>query len=209
MAISARMLAHPCQRYQWFVFRQGFGESDTIHTWKYDLNRVIESWGVKFFEYNLWAVTPLDYVKLEPVRTSTLYKVQGFSEALNLPGVENRPYILYCRSVQNSGFKRIKQVKIHKVHKNVTLEALLNYHVLSMHDILYEPLVIFLNRDSLSYHVEPLFSRIKGYDKIAKSFYTQTLEAVESDLSSLPTPDSPDHCTYCPFRKECQTALLK
>lgn len=207
--VTSRMVAHPCKRYQWYA-SQGFPDFDPVNSWKYDLNSSIESWGSKFFEYNLWVLTKLDYQYAGGLRTSRLFKVAGLSEALDINLVnKNQHYILYCRSLGTSAYRRIQTVKkIHKVNVNLTLEAMLNYHILSLHSIVYEPLVIFIDRGSLSYHIEPLFNRISNYESIAKSYFETTTQVIASPTNVFEVSESPYHCSRCIFRKQCQADLL-
>lgn len=210
MKLTARMLSHPCRRYQWYVVNKGFKEFDTVRNWKYNVNRSIENWGVEFFRDNLFMVEPIDKQELGGLYTTTRYSVLGRSESLPLEHVPlDTRYALYARAYSTRAYARIDQVKPHKVNVNLTLEALLNYHILAMRDEYYDPLVILIQRDDLDITIKPLFQKLPKFAEMSQQFFESTIEVIESSDNIFAMPKTDFHCSKCVFRSVCQKDLLQ
>ena len=206
--ITTRMVAYPCPRYSWYAAR-GFSPMSVIQEWKYETNRIIESRGIELFHQLLWNSEPVKRYQISPLTLSRVNYVWGLSEAAKIEGLgKNRKYVLYCRSMSPKSYDRIGKKKIHKVNNNVTLEALLNYYILSQNDEVYEPIILFINRGTLAYHIEPLFSRLNNFEHIATQYFEQVQEVLDSSQNVFSPPEAQHHCYTCLFKRKCQRNLL-
>jgi len=206
--LTSRMLGHPCLRYQWYV-AEGFPPFSSIREWQYNLSRTIESEGPNFFRETLWDTRSVKRIEFGGIQTTVFNSVFGGSPALPLDGVRlNRTYALYTRSFSPQAFLRLDKVKPHRVNVNVTFEALLNYHILAIHDIHLEPLLFCIDRARLSYRVLPLFDKLKGYEAKSENLFNTTQAVINSGVNDFTPPKSAYHCSRCVFRNKCQKGML-
>jgi len=207
--ISTRMLAHACQRYQWYVVHRGFPGFDTFHDWQYNTNKIIEGQGIEYLRNNLWIVGDTPKVKLNDIHVTAKNTIFGESEALPIDTLQPKTkYVVLPRSLSRNAYGRIEQVRIHRVNVNVTLEALLNFHIFAQHDAYFMPVVLYIDRANLEIHVESLFRFMPNYESMSADYYSITLQSMQSEENSFSPPKSSFHCAKCIFRRMCQKDLV-
>lgn len=207
--ISTRMLAHPCQRYQWFVVHRGFPSFDTTKNWKYNVNKLIENQGIEYLRDNLWVVGDTPKVKLNDIHVTAKNTIFGESEALPIDTLQSKTkYVVLPRSLSRNAYGRIEQVRIHRVNVNVTLEALLNFHIFAQHNAYFMPVVLYIDRANLEVHVESLFRFMPNYESMSADYFQLTLQSMQSEENNFSPPKSSFHCAKCIFRRMCQKDLV-
>jgi len=206
--ITTRMIAHPCQRYQWYVSHIGFDAFTQIRQWKYTINQQIEHRGVEYFRIFGWEIGDIPECSLENIKVSRGSSIFTSPENLNVDTLEpNVKYQLLVRAMGGSAYKRVENVKIHKVNVNITLQALLDYHILATNDYYLTPAVMLIGRDGLEIHIDSLFKHLSKYSDMAKEYFNDTIIAIKSDKNEFDLPKNNFHCANCIFKKSCQGDL--